>query len=54
MVTARPVPYPFGAGMLAIVNPCGFVMLPAFAAFYCTLGDGGGTIGFGRRAGRAI
>jgi cytochrome c biogenesis protein CcdA len=24
----------FGAGMLATVNPCGFVMLPAFLAYY--------------------
>lgn len=33
-VNALPVSYSFGAGMLAAVNPCGFIMLPSFAAFY--------------------
>lgn len=37
LVDALPVSYAFAAGMLATVNPCGFVMLPAFAAFYTTL-----------------
>lgn len=40
-VDALPVSYAFGAGMLATVNPCGFIMLPSFAAFYMTAGDGG-------------
>jgi cytochrome c-type biogenesis protein len=35
-VDALPVSYAFGAGMLASVNPCGFVMLPAFGAFFVT------------------
>lgn len=35
-VSALPVSYAFGAGMLASVNPCGFIMLPAFAAYYFT------------------
>lgn len=35
-VDRLPVSYAFGAGMLASVNPCGFVMLPAFAAFFVT------------------
>lgn len=26
--------YAFGAGMLATVNPCGFLMLPSYVAFY--------------------
>lgn len=39
LVDALPVSYAFGAGMLASVNPCGFIMLPAFAAFYLTAGD---------------
>lgn len=38
LVDALPVSYAFGAGMLASVNPCGFIMLPAFAAFYFTAG----------------
>ena len=39
-VDGMPVSYFFGAGMLASVNPCGFIMLPAFAAFYFTaVGD---------------
>lgn len=33
-----PVSYPLGAGMIASVNPCGFIMLPAFAAFYLSAG----------------
>ena len=40
-VDALPVSYAFGAGMLATVNPYGFIMLPSFAAFYLTAGDGG-------------
>jgi cytochrome c biogenesis protein CcdA len=35
-VDTLPVSYAFAAGMLATLNPCGFVMLPAFAAFYLT------------------
>ena len=38
-VEQLPVPYAFGAGMLASINPCGFVMLPAYAAFFVTGGD---------------
>lgn len=33
-VRALPVSFAFGAGMVATVNPCGFVMLPSFVAFY--------------------
>lgn len=36
-VNELPVPYAVAAGMLATVNPCGFVMLPAYAAFYSTV-----------------
>lgn len=39
-VRALPVSFAFGAGMLATVNPCGFIMLPAFAAFYFGAGAG--------------
>ncbi len=53
-VDALPVSYAFGAGMLATVNPCGFIMLPAFAAFYFT--SDGTTNGptTGRRLSRAL
>ena len=37
-VDALPVSYAFGAGMISTVNPCGFIMLPSFAAFYMTAG----------------
>ncbi len=53
-VDALPVSYPFGAGMLASVNPCGFIMLPAFAAFYFTAGGADEEPGAGRRVGRAL
>ena len=39
-VEGLPVPYAFGAGMMSTVNPCGFIMLPSFAAFYTTAGAG--------------
>lgn len=35
-----PVSFAFGAGMIATVNPCGFIMLPSFAAFYLVSEDG--------------
>ena len=34
LVDALPVSYAFGAGMLASVNPCGFIMLPASRPTY--------------------
>ena len=44
-----PVGYALVAGMVASVNPCGFVLLPAYLAYY--LGDGkNGTRGQVRRA----
>lgn len=35
-----PLAYAFGAGMLAAVNPCGFLMLPAYATYYVSTADG--------------
>jgi cytochrome c biogenesis protein CcdA len=32
--------YAFGAGMLATVNPCGFVMLPAYVSYYLATTEG--------------
>ncbi len=34
LATLLPIGYAFGAGMVASVNPCGFVMLPAFVGYY--------------------
>ncbi len=34
-----PVAYAFGAGMLASFNPCGFLMLPAYATYYVSTGE---------------
>jgi cytochrome c biogenesis protein CcdA len=36
--TKAPLGYAFVAGMVASVNPCGFVLLPAYLSYY--LGDG--------------
>lgn len=47
-----PLPYALMAGMLATVNPCGFVMLPAYAAFYSTVDTG--PLMPGRQALRAV
>jgi cytochrome c biogenesis protein CcdA len=43
----------FGAGMLATVNPCGFVMLPAFLAYYLG-GDQQGHRAAGAGGGRRL
>jgi len=53
-VDAMPVSYALGAGMLASVNPCGFIMLPAFAAFYFTAGSDEDDTDAGRRLMRAL
>ena len=54
-VQALPVSYAFAAGMLATVNPCGFVMLPAFAGFYATAGGASSAaMNSGRRLLRAL
>lgn len=47
-----PLGYAFVAGMVASVNPCGFVLLPAYLGFY--LGDGQGARGGRVRMGRAL
>lgn len=39
-IAQLPVAYAFGAGMLASVNPCGFLMLPAYATYYVTTTEG--------------
>ena len=52
-----PFGYAFGAGMLAAVNPCGFVMLPAYLTLY--IGDESedarqGIVGLLGRSSRAV
>jgi cytochrome c-type biogenesis protein len=47
-----PLGYAFVAGMVAAVNPCGFVLLPAYLGLY--LGDDRGASGSHRPVGRAI
>jgi cytochrome c biogenesis protein CcdA len=46
--TKAPLGYAFVAGMVASVNPCGFVLLPAYLGYY--LGDGHDTRRPTRRA----
>jgi cytochrome c biogenesis protein CcdA len=41
LVESLPVAYAFGAGMVASVNPCGFMMLPSFAAYSLSGGKQG-------------
>jgi len=50
--TKAPLGYAFVAGMVASVNPCGFVLLPAYLGLY--LGDDLGTSGTRRPIGRAV
>jgi len=45
-----PLGFAFAAGMVATVNPCGFVMLPAFLAMYLTDQQGDSPAGGGRSA----
>ncbi|TAK73791.1 MAG: cytochrome c biogenesis protein CcdA [Dehalococcoidia bacterium] len=52
-VHVLPFSFAFGAGMLATVNPCGFIMLPSFAAFYLAT-DGEETPALTRRLVRAL
>ena len=50
--TKAPFGYAFVAGMVASVNPCGFVLLPAYLGYY--LGEDGGAHGGRGRTGRAL
>jgi cytochrome c-type biogenesis protein len=50
--TKVPLGYAFVAGMVASVNPCGFVLLPAYLGYY--LGDDRDARGGRGRAGRAL
>jgi cytochrome c-type biogenesis protein len=50
--TNAPLGYAFAAGMIASVNPCGFVLLPAYLGYY--LDHDQGARGGRRRTGRAL
>src|SRR5262249_56140088 len=50
--TKAPLGYAVVAGMVASVNPCGFVLLPAYLGYY--LGDDRGTRSARGRIGRAL
>lgn len=39
LVELLQVGYAFGAGMLCVVNPCGFAMLPVYLSFYLGAGN---------------
>lgn len=41
LVASLPLAYSFAAGMVAALNPCGFIMLPSFAALQLRLGAPG-------------
>jgi cytochrome c-type biogenesis protein len=47
-----PLGYALIAGMVASVNPCGFVLLPGYLGYY--LGDGRGSAGVRGQLGRAL
>jgi len=51
-LTHLPLAYAFGAGMLASVNPCGFLMLPAYATYYVSTEDQ--TVSAASAAGRSL
>jgi cytochrome c biogenesis protein CcdA len=55
LVEWLPIGYSFGAGMISTVNPCGFVMLPAYLSLYVGLqGSGSSHPSVSRRVGRAL
>lgn len=56
-VDSLPLAYAFGAGMVASINPCGFLMLPSYAGFYLGTthsGDAAGAVSPLERGGRAL
>lgn len=59
LATALPVGYAFGAGMVASVNPCGFVLLPSYLSYYLGVEEKGvaatsGTVRLARAMGLAL
>ena len=54
LASALPFGYAFGAGMVASVNPCGFLMLPAFGSYYLGFEGGRAASSAWLRAGQAL
>ena len=48
-----PLGFAFTVGMVATVNPCGFVMLPAYLGLYIGTDSGDESVGLDRRLARA-
>ena len=49
-----PLGFAFGAGLVSAVNPCGFVLLPAYLGVFLGEEDSGLSIGTAGRVGRGI
>ena len=49
-----PLGFAFGAGMVATVNPCGFVMLPAYLTLYVSDQDSSAKVSAGRRLSKGL
>ncbi len=49
-----PLGFAFAAGMVATVNPCGFVMLPAYLTLYVSDEDDAAQAGLGRRLSKGL
>lgn len=49
-----PLGFAFGAGMVATVNPCGFVMLPAYLTLYVSDQDSAVRVSAGRRLSKGL
>lgn len=49
-----PLGFAFGAGMVATVNPCGFVMLPAYLTLYVSDQDAAAQVSAGRRLSKGL
>jgi cytochrome c biogenesis protein CcdA len=49
-----PLGFAFGAGMVATVNPCGFVMLPAYLTLYVSDEDAAVRTGMGKRLSKGL
>lgn len=54
-VAILPLGYAFGAGMVAAINPCGFLALPGFGVYYLGLdAQSARDVAWPRRLGRAL
>jgi cytochrome c biogenesis protein CcdA len=49
-----PLGFAFGAGMVATVNPCGFVMLPAYLTIYVSDREAAADVSAGRRLNKGL